>query len=149
MNYAIIRTGGKQYRVSPGDVIDVERLSDREGPTVELTDVLAMSRDGKVTVGTPTVEGVKVRAEIRQQIRGDKITVLKYKRKTHYRRKLGHRQMYSRLEIQDIEVEGDKKSAKAQKGKADGTQKSRRKQPQRTRQQRPTSRRKTVRRSAS
>jgi large subunit ribosomal protein L21 len=148
MNYAIIRTGGKQYRVSPGDVIDVERLSDREGPTVELTDVLAMSRDGKVTVGTPTVEGVKVRAEIRQQIRGDKITVLKYKRKTHYRRKLGHRQMYSRLEIQDIEVEGEK-SAKAKKGKSDGTQKSRRKQPQRTRQQRPTSRRKTVRRSAS
>ena len=148
MDYAIIRTGGKQYRVSPGDVIDVERLSDKEGPTVELSDVLAMSKDGKVTLGTPTVEGAKVRAEIQQQIKGDKIIVLKYKRKTHYRRKIGHRQMYSRLEIQDIEVEGEK-SAKAKEGKSDGTQKSRRKQPQRTRQQRPTSRRKTVRRTAS
>ncbi len=148
MDYAIIRTGGKQYRVSPGDVIDVERLSDKEGPSVELTDVLAMSRDGKVTLGTPIVEGVKVRAEIQQQIKGDKIIVLKYKRKTHYRRKLGHRQMYSRLEIQNIEVEGEK-SAKAQEVKSDGTQKSRRKQPQRKRQQRQTSRSKAVRRPAS
>ena len=147
MDYAIIRTGGKQYRVSPGDVIDVERLPDIEGPSVELTDVLAMSRDGKVTIGTPTVEGVKVRAELQQQVKGDKIIVFKYKRKTHYRRKLGHRQIYSRIAIQDIEVEGEKK-AEAKRETSDGTQESGRKQPQRTRQQRSTSRRKAVRRSA-
>ena len=147
MDYAIIRTGGKQYRVSPGDVIDVERLPDVEGPSVELTDVLALSKDGKVTIGTPTVEGVKVRAELQQQVKGDKIIVFKYKRKSHYRRKLGHRQIYSRIAIQDIEVEGEKK-AKAKEEKSDGTQKSGRKQPQRKRQQRPTSRRKAVRRPA-
>ena len=143
MDYAIIRTGGKQYRVSPGDVIDVERLPDVEGPSVELTDVLALSKDGKVTIGTPTVEGVKVRAELQQQVKGDKIIVFKYKRKDHYRRKLGHRQIYSRIAIQDIEVEGEKK-AKAKRETSDGTQKSRRKQPQRTRQQRQTARRKAV-----
>ena len=65
MDYAIIRTGGKQYRVSPGDVIDVERLPDWEGPSVELTDILAVSKGGQVTIGTPKVEGVKVLAGTR------------------------------------------------------------------------------------
>lgn len=139
MDYAVIRTGGKQYRVSPGDVIDVERLPEWGGVTVELNDVLALNRDGQVTIGTPVVPGAKVHAEIQDQVKGDKVVVLKYRRKARYRKMRGHRQLYTRLMIKGIEVEGD-----VQEVKSDGTQKSRRKQPQRTRQQRQTARRKAV-----
>ena len=69
---------------------------------MELTDVLALSRDGKVTIGTPTVDGVKVRAELQQQVKGDKIIVFRYKPKVRYRCKIGHRQLYTRLEIDRI-----------------------------------------------
>jgi large subunit ribosomal protein L21 len=141
MDYAIVRTGGKQHRVSPGDVIDVERLSDIEGPSIELTDVLAVSKDGKVTIGTPTVPGVKVLAEIQRQVRGEKVVIFKYKAKTRYRRKRGHVQTYSRLTIKGIEVEGE---AKPEEVKPDGTQEGGRKQPQRKRQQLAASRRKKV-----
>jgi large subunit ribosomal protein L21 len=141
MEYAIVRTGGKQYRVSPGDVIDVERLPDWQGPSVEFTDVLLLNRDGKLTVGTPTVPGVKVRAEMQSQVKGAKVTIVKYKRKTRYRRKQGHRQVYSRLAIKGIEVEGEESVEEVE---SDGTQKGRRKQPQRKRQQRQTARRKAV-----
>ena len=118
MDYAIVRTGGKQYRVSPGDIVDVERLPDLEGPSIQLTDVLAVSKDGALTVGTPTVEGARVHANIQQLVKGEKITVFKYRRKTRYRRKLGHRQQYSRIEIQDIEVLGVE-SAPAEPDEAD------------------------------
>jgi large subunit ribosomal protein L21 len=141
MEYAIIRTGGKQYRVTPGDVIDVEKLPDWQGPSVELTDVLLLNRDGKLTVGTPTVSGVKVRAEMQSQVKGDKVTIGKYRRKTRYRRKQGHRQVYSRLAIKGIEVEGEESAGEVE---SDGTQEGRRKQPQRKRQQRQTARRKAV-----
>ena len=139
MDYAVIRTGGKQYRVSPGDVIDVERLPEWGGASVDLEDVLAVSRDGQVTIGTPKVDGVRVQAEIQEQIKDDKVVVFKYQRKTRYRRKRGHRQPLTRLLIKGIQAEGDE-----QEEKPDGTQKSRRKQPQRTRQQRQTARRKKV-----
>ena len=102
MNYAVVRTGGKQYRVSTGDVIDVERLPSEEGASVDLTDVLLLSRDGEVTVGTPTVEGARVVGEVEENGRGEKIYVFKFKSKTRQGKKTGHRQDFTRLRITDI-----------------------------------------------
>jgi large subunit ribosomal protein L21 len=102
--YAIVRSGGKQYRVQQGATIDVERLAAPEGGQVELPDVLLLDEDGRVTVGTPTVPGVKVVAEVVSHGRGPKVTVFKYKAKTRYRKKTGHRQAFTRLAIQRIQV---------------------------------------------
>ena len=101
-SYAVIETGGKQYRVSPGDVIDVEKLDREVGARVDLSSVLLVDADGDVSVGTPTVDGARVTAEVADQFRGPKIIVYKYKAKTHYRRKNGHRQSYTRLRIRHI-----------------------------------------------
>ena len=101
-SYAVVQTGGKQYRVSPGDVIDVEKLDGDVGARVDLADVLLVDEDGSVSVGTPTVDGAKVTAEVADQFRGPKIIVYKYKAKTRYRRKNGHRQSYTRLRIRHI-----------------------------------------------
>ena len=100
--YAIVQTGGKQYRVEPGDTIRVESLPGDDGDTVELDDVLLVSQDGVVSVGTPTVPGAKVTAELVGRGRGKKIVVFKYKPKTRYRRKNGHRQSYTELTVTDI-----------------------------------------------
>jgi len=105
--YAIIETGGKQYKVSPGQTIDVERLDVVEGNTVELDRVLLIADDDKVTVGTPIVDGAKVIATSLGEGKGKKIIVLKYKPKVRYRKKTGHRQLYTRLTIDKIvEPEG-------------------------------------------
>jgi large subunit ribosomal protein L21 len=105
--YAIIETGGKQYKVIPGQTIDVERLDVAEGNTVELDRVLLISDNDKVTVGTPTVDGAKVIATSQGEGKGKKIIVLKYKPKVRYRKKTGHRQLYTRLTIDKIvEPEG-------------------------------------------
>ena len=101
-SYAIIQTGGKQYQVKPGDVLDVEKLEAEVGTRVELTDVRLVSEDSGVSVGTPTVDGALVTAEVEDQFRGPKIIVFKYKNKTRYRKKNGHRQSYTRIRIQDI-----------------------------------------------
>ena len=100
--YAIVNTGGKQYRVQPGDTIRVESLSGDEGDLVELEDVRMVSDEGLVTLGSPTVAGAKVTAEILGRGKGKKIIVFKYKAKTRYRRKNGHRQLYTELRITDI-----------------------------------------------
>jgi len=100
--YAIIETGGKQYKVSPGQTIDVERLDVVEGNTVELDRVLLIADDDKVTVGTPIVDGAKVIATSLGEGKGKKIIVLKYKPKVRYRKKTGHRQLYTRLTIDKI-----------------------------------------------
>ena len=100
--YAVIQTGGKQYRVQPGDTIRVESLPGDEGDEVELSDVLMVSRDGDVTLGNPTVAGAKVTAEVAGKGRGPKIIVFKYKAKTRYRRKNGHRQSYTDLKVTGI-----------------------------------------------
>ena len=100
--YAIVNTGGKQYRVQPGDTIRVENLSGDEGDLVELEDVRMVSDEGEVTLGSPTVAGAKVTAEILGQGKAKKIIVFKYKAKTRYRRKNGHRQQYTELRITDI-----------------------------------------------
>ena len=101
-SYAVIQTGGKQYQVKSGDVIDVEKLEAHVGARVELADVRFVSEKSGVFVGTPTVDGAMVTAEVEDQFRGPKIIVFKYKSKTHYRKKNGHRQSYTRIRIQDI-----------------------------------------------
>ncbi|MCE2462564.1 MAG: 50S ribosomal protein L21 [Dehalococcoidia bacterium] len=110
MDYAILKTGNKQYRVKPGDVIDVEKLPVEEGSSIEFTDVLAISQDGEVTLGTPLVPDASIYAHVREQGKDDKIIVFKYKRKVRYRRKKGHRQHFTRLAITSIRL-GDKEIA--------------------------------------
>ncbi len=102
--YAIVQSGGKQYRVQPGDTIRVESLPSADGSTVELNEVLMVSKDGDVNLGTPTVEGAKVTAEVLGSGRGKKVVVFKYKAKTRYRRKNGHRQSYTELRVTDISL---------------------------------------------
>ena len=99
--YAIIATGGKQYRVSEGDVIYIEKIDAQVDSTVSF-DVLLMGNDGDVKIGTPVVEGVKIEGKVVGQIRGEKIVVYKYKSKKNYRRKQGHRQPYTKVEITKI-----------------------------------------------
>ncbi|HHX23219.1 MAG TPA: 50S ribosomal protein L21 [Thermoanaerobacterales bacterium] len=101
--YAIIETGGKQYRVSEGDVIRVEKLSAKEGELVELDKVLAVSKDDQLLVGKPWLEEAKVTAKVLQHGRGDKIIVFKYKPKKNYRKKQGHRQPFTEIQIEKIE----------------------------------------------
>jgi large subunit ribosomal protein L21 len=100
--YAIIRTGGHQYRVVPGDIIEVERLEAETGSQVELGEVLMVSNDAGVQVGAPLVEGAKVIATVLRQGRGKKLIVFKYKAKKRYRRKTGHRQSLTMLSIKEI-----------------------------------------------
>ena len=103
-NYAIVQTGGKQYRVETGDTIRVESLPVHTGELIDVGEVLAVSQDGDITIGTPTVEGAKVLAQVLSQGRDKKIVVFKYKNKTRYRRKTGHRQTYTEIKITDITV---------------------------------------------
>lgn len=103
--YAIVQTGGKQYRVAPGDTLRVESLPADEGDLLELTDVRMVVRDGEVVVGSPTVPGAKVIAEVVEHGKGKKVVVFKYKAKTRYRRKRGHRQPYTELRVTDILLE--------------------------------------------
>jgi large subunit ribosomal protein L21 len=101
--YAIVQTGGKQYKVSAGQVLDVELLPQQAGESVELTDVLMVVDGDNVTVGTPTVEGATVKATVTEEVKGDKVRIFKYTGK-RYRRRLGHRQRYTRLQIDEIVV---------------------------------------------
>ena len=102
---AVIASGGKQYRVSPGQVITVEKVSGDKGSPVEFTDVLLVNRDdGEVLVGTPALNGARVRAEVVRQARRRKIMVVKFKRRKNYRRHRGHRQHVTMVRITGIEV---------------------------------------------
>ena len=100
--YAVIETGGKQYKVSPGQTLDVERLDVAEGGTIDLDRVLLIADDDKVLVGNPTVDGAKVVATSQGDGRGKKVIVFKYKPKVRYSKKTGHRQSYTRLTIDKI-----------------------------------------------
>lgn len=100
--YAVVKTGGKQYKVAVGHTIRVDRLAADEGATVELDEVLMLADGTETTVGTPTVAGAKVVARVVEQGRGPKIIVFKYKPKVRYRRKQGHRQLLTTLTISDI-----------------------------------------------
>ena len=100
--YAVIRTGGKQYRVYEGDILNVEKLDVQEGATVEFDEVLALSGDDGLKVGTPVLEGAKVDAQVLKHGKGKKIIVFKYKPKKNYRKKQGHRQPYTQIRITRI-----------------------------------------------
>ena len=106
MNYAIVETGGKQYRVQSGDKISVEKIVAEEGSTVELDKVLLISQDATLTVGQPTVKGAKVLAEVQAQGKGKKVIVFKYKPKIRYSIKRGHRQQLTQLSIKEIVTGG-------------------------------------------
>jgi large subunit ribosomal protein L21 len=102
--YAVLATGGKQYRVQEGDVIYVEKLIADADSTVELNEVLAVGTEDGIKVGTPVVEGAKVVAKVAAQGKAKKVIVFKYKSKKDYRRKNGHRQPYTKLVIEKIEA---------------------------------------------
>ena len=102
--YAIVRSGGKQYRAEVGATIDVDRLPQDVGESIALDDVLLVANDDDVKIGAPMVEGASVAATVVEQFRGKKIIVYKYRQRTNYRRKQGHRQHYTRLRIDEIRV---------------------------------------------
>ena len=100
--YAIIRAGGHQYRAEPGAIISVERMTNEVGESIELTDVLLVGDGDKTVIGQPNVEGAVVKATVLAHYRARKIIVFKYRQRTNYRRKSGHRQHYTRLRIEEI-----------------------------------------------
>ncbi len=118
MDYAVFKTGGKQYRVKPGDTLDVELLPLAVDSVAEFGDVLAVSDGGEVTFGSPYVPGVRILAQVQSHYQDKKIIVFKYKRKTRYRRKMGHRQKYTRLLIQDIQLVQSQEARPARRPRA-------------------------------
>lgn len=102
--FAVIVTGGKQYKVQEGDVLRVEKLAVEVGQAVILDNVLMIEKDGNFQIGQPTVAGAKVTAKVLDQAKAKKIIVFKYKAKKNYRRKNGHRQPYTKLVIEKIEA---------------------------------------------
>jgi large subunit ribosomal protein L21 len=106
MSYAVIRTGGKQYRVIPGEVLRVEALDGEVGNEVEFPEVLLASTDSGVQIGTPILPAARVRAKIVQQGKAKKVIVFKKKRRKNYRRKHGHRQLFTAIQVTDISIGG-------------------------------------------
>ena len=104
MDYAVFKTGGKQYRVKPGDTLDVELQPNEVDTIAEFGEVLALSDGGEVTFGVPVIEGAKVTAQVLSHYKDKKLMVYKYKAKHRYRRKRGHRQTYTRLQTRDNEL---------------------------------------------
>ena len=113
--FAVIRTGGKQYRVAPNDIIEVEKIAGRPGDIVELAEVILLGGEGGPKTGSPTIAGALVAAEVIEQKRADKIVVFKKKRRKNYRRKKGHRQALTALRITEILTDGKKPSKAAPK----------------------------------
>ena len=114
MKYAVIKTGGKQYKVTEGQVIEVELLESKDSSFV-FEEVLLVVDGDKVEVGTPTVSGMKVYADVIADVKGDKIEVFKYKSKSRYRKHTGHRQKYTQLKINGIGVKKATEVAKVAK----------------------------------
>ncbi len=118
--YAVIKTGGKQYRVAPDDVLEIEKLPADPGETIEFKDVLLVDQGGEPKIGTPLVDGAIVSAEVVEQGRGEKIIIFKKKRRQNYRRRNGHRQYLTTVRILEILLDGQKprKAGAKAKGKA-------------------------------
>jgi len=113
---AVIRTGGKQYKVKEGEVLEVEKLEAKEGEEVEIKEVLLVADDKEVKIGTPLVSEVLIKAKVLSQLKGPKVIVFKYKPKKRYRKKTSHRQKLTRLLIEEIkEVKTSKPSPSGQK----------------------------------
>ena len=125
--YAVIRTGGKQYKVKVGDLIDVERLGDDDGASLELEPLLVVDDDGKVTSAADDLARAKVTASVVDHHRGKKIRVFTYKNKTRQRRTLGHRQSLTRLKVETIDL-GTRRRAARSGGKAKQEQKDKQEQ---------------------
>ena len=104
--YAVIKSGGKQYCISEGDVVRVEKLEAESGAPVEFKDVLLIKTDTKVYIGKPLVEGASVQGVLESQGKDEKVLVFKYKKKKQYRRTRGHRQQHSEVRIEKINVAG-------------------------------------------
>lgn len=102
--YALIETGGKQYRVQKDDVLFIEKLNAQEGETVTFEKILLVNKDGETVVGKPVVQGAKVTAKVLAHGRGKKITVFKYKPKKNYKKKQGHRQPFTKVQIESIDA---------------------------------------------
>lgn len=102
--YAIIQTGGKQYRVSEGDVIVIEKLEAQAGETIAFDEVLTVVQDGSVKIGQPVVAGAKVTGTVVEHGKGKKIRIFKYKSKANYRKRQGHRQPFTKVTIEKIEA---------------------------------------------
>ena len=115
--YAVIRTGGKQYRVAPDDVLDIEKIPGKAGDTVEFGEVLLVGGDGEPQLGVPLVAGASVAAELVEQHRGEKIIIFKKKRRQNYRRKNGHRQSLTMIRVTEILTGGAKPKKAAAKAK--------------------------------
>ena len=120
MVYAIVRSGGQQHLVEPDQVVDVDRLHAEVGSTVELNDVLLVADEGDTVIGQPSVAGASVVAEVVEHGRDAKILVFKYKSKTRYRRKMGHRQSYTRLAVKRI-LTGSEPRKKTRRSQRDAT----------------------------
>ncbi|HSR48234.1 MAG TPA: 50S ribosomal protein L21 [Anaerolineales bacterium] len=120
MRYAIVTSGGKQYVAREGETLEVDRLGQPEGETFEFSEVLLAAEGDQVLVGAPKVDGARVRATVLGEIRAKKVVVFRYQPKKRRRRMLGHRQTYSRLRIDQIDLPGveRKDSAKAEEPKA-------------------------------
>jgi large subunit ribosomal protein L21 len=102
--YAVIKTGGKQYRVAPGDTLAVERLAVEAGKPFTFKDVLLAEKDGKISVGNPTIQNASVVADVVEHFRGEKLIAFKMRRREGYHRKVGHRQEQTRVKISEIQV---------------------------------------------
>ena len=100
--YAVIKTGGKQYRVAEGTVLKVEKLDVAAGETLDISDVLLIANGEEMKVGAPMIEGAKVTAEVVSHGRGPKIKIIKFKRRKHHRKQMGHRQWFTELKITSI-----------------------------------------------
>ena len=115
MKYAIVEDGGKQFKVAEGDTIEVDHYQVEIGDEVNLDRVLLLVNDEKVSVGTPLVEEVRIKATVLEHTKGPKVTIFKYKPKKRYRVKTGHRQKYTRLHIDTITTGDSKKKEKKEK----------------------------------
>ena len=120
--YAVVVTGGKQYRVCPGDKIRVEKLNVEAGESVCLDKVLVLGGEGETMVGAPYVEGAAVDAEVVANGKADKVIIFKYKAKKDYRKKQGHRQPYTELKIKGISVNGEVKAKAEEAPKAEAAE---------------------------
>ena len=100
--YAVIATGGKQYRVQPGDRIRVEKVEAEAGDTLELDQVLMVADGDSISVGAPTLDGGRVKATVVGHGRGEKLKIIKFRRRKHSRKQMGHRQAYTELQIEEV-----------------------------------------------
>ncbi len=115
MTYAVIKTGGKQYRVAEGDIIEVDKLDKKAGDKIVFPEVLLLVNEGNIQIGQPVVNGTDVTAKVLDQTKGDKIHVFKFKSKVRYRRHTGFRAKLTKVQIEKIGSEKEKKETEAEK----------------------------------